>query len=209
MNAAKLALLSTICAAQAFAADILPTDFLSPVTTTFDGLNLGSDPGSAASSTNLPYTLNGNTFSSTVQTTFFYGNLGATGDCFANECFGSSSAQGVLTITLGTATTKAGFYLGVSSAQVVFYSPTSTLLDSETVTPPSLDASNIWIGWGDAATIGKITITGLDSTHIFSIDNLTTEAASVGGTGAPEPGTVILMCLGGVALFGRSLFKRR
>lgn len=209
MTTARLVLLLATFAAQVFGAGILPTDFSNPVITTFDGLNIGDNPGGASSSVKLNYVLNDNTYSSSVQSTLLYGDLGGTGDCFANECIGSSSARGTLTITFGAATSMAGFYLGVSSAQVTFFSPIGTQLDSEAVTPPSLDASNTWIGWGDTATIGSITVTGLDSTHIFSIDNLTTQATVDGSNAAPEPNAVILMCIGGVALLGRSLLRRR
>lgn len=192
MTIAKIALLSAALTLQAFAANIQPGDFIHPVVTTFDGLSFPGDSGDAAFAVNLPYTINGNTFSSTEQTTFYYGNLGGLGDCYANECIGSSSVQGELTITFGAPVIRAGFYLGVSAATVTFFSPTNAVLDMETVTPPENEPSNIFIGWSDTA-IGGISITGLATNHNFAVDNLTTDAA-------PEPGTIGFMCVGAVAL---------
>lgn len=175
--------------------DIGPTQFLAPTVTTFDDLSLSSQD-------TLPYTLNGNTYSSSAQTSFFYGDFGDTGDCYANECIGSSSAEGIMTIDLGSPSARAGFYLGVSQAQVTFYDSNGNEIDSETVTPPELDSSNIWIGWDDLnGLIGSISIQGLDLTHIFTIDNVITDANNA--TIAPEPGTIGLIALGLAAVLWR------
>jgi hypothetical protein len=187
-------LIALVCLPGARGASIGPGALVAPVVTTFDGLGLTQTQP-------LPFTANGNTFSSGVQNTFFYSAFGGGGNCFANECIGSSSAQGALTITLGTAALRAGFYLGVSSTQVTFFDTTGGLLDSETVTPLVVDGSNVWIGWqADSGLIGSIALTGLDSTHTFTIDNLTTEVA--GGTAnTPEPSSPI-QALSGIAMLG-------
>lgn len=174
-----------------------PNQFLAPTVTTFDDLGLSSQDS-------LPYSLNGNTYSSSEQTTFFYGDFGDTGDCYANECIGSSSAEGEMTITLGTPSARAGFYLGVSEALVTFYDTGGNAVASQTITPPELDASNTWVGFNDVSgSIGSITIQGLDETHIFTIDNVTTDTnnASI----SPEPATAGFLVLGLAAVLWRKL----
>ncbi len=179
--------LVVISAASAYAGDIGPGDFISPVVTTFDGLTLLSTGNT------YPSVINGNTF--TGSGTFGYGLFGSTGDCFANECIGPDSAEATMTITLGTATARAGLYLGVSDATVTFYDASDNVLDSEAVDPPITDGSNLWIGWeSDSDLISSITITGDDAFHIFTIDNLTTDSDNDPST--PEPASAGLALLG-------------
>ncbi len=194
--AGAVALLAAIVMPGARAASIGPGDFLVPSITTFDGLGASSPEA-------LPYIVGGNTFSSSVQNTFFYGDFGATGDCYANECIGSSSAEGRMTITPGSPVSRIGFWLGVSSAQVSFFDTDGMEIHSETVTPPAIDASNVWIGWeADSGLIGSIGVVGLDSTHIFTIDNLTVEAT-------PEPATFAEALSGSAILFGIARARRQ
>lgn len=207
----RLILLATVTFASAFAGEILITDFISPTTETYTGLDAlftadtSNCGGILCAST--PLVINGNTYNTSANDNHFLRYLstspnnlsciGATGDCV-----NTASDLGFIDITLGTPMASVGAFANTfGTLQFDFFAPDNSLI-------ASVPTSSGFVAWHDAGGIGRIRVTDTAQNQTSMIfDNLTFEDPVTPNTGAvPEPVSGVL--LGVVMLaagFGRRL----
>jgi hypothetical protein len=173
----KVMLVVAILGTCAFAGQIDPSGFVSPVVDTYEGLGLPFDNAA-------PIVINGNTYG-TDDGTLRYAGFSV---CFSGSCIGNNTDTGYIDIVLGTPTLRAGGYVSLgSNGNVTFFDQSDALLGT---VPIDTDAAT-FAGWqADSGLIARMRITENNlNSQIVVFDNLTVEG---GGSGVPEPGSFVL-----------------
>jgi hypothetical protein len=207
-----LTLLFLVLASNSYAGSIGVADFTSPSIFTYNDLSLPIIE-TTYNTTQAPFTLDGNTYSSNVDVLRYTNFTG----CYDKQCIGTrysdsykKNIDDYIDIVFGTPIQKVGGWIGISSGNVDFFGTDGSLLGSLSVfniPTGTTEERREFAGWdAESGLIQRIRITDTDKNgYVITFDNLYTEGSSA----VPIPPSVWLLGAGLVGLAGlrRKFFR--